>query len=233
MRERSFKKQLIASTLARRQHSSVPARAFFASLLSRNLLLLMLSWFALVTALSVNGVWLPQIVREGLANRSFSFVGLITAVPALCTVLAMPIWSRRSDRLQERRWHTVLPMGVAAAGALSVAAFTRPELRLLGLILFSIGGFCAMSVFWTLPPLFMSRGARPTGFAVINSVGIGGAILSPLMIGFLKDRTNSFIPGLLSVSAMLIVAAISILLISTESIDLRIRERKPAEGAMS
>ena len=90
-----------------------------------------------------------------------------------------------------------------------------------------------MGVFWTLPPLFLSRGARPAGFAVINSVGIIGAILSPLMIGFLKDRTDSFVPGLLSVSAMLVVAAISILLISTESIDLRIRQRKTAEGVIS
>lgn len=205
----------------------------FRELMSRNVLLLMLSWFALVMTLSVNGVWLPQIVREGLAHRSFSFVGLITAVPAFFTVLTMPLWSRRSDRLQERRWHTVMPMALAATGTLMVAGFVRPELRLLGLVFFSIGGFCAMGVFWTLPPLFLSRAARPTGFAVINSVGIIGAILSPLMIGYLKDLTNSFIPGLLSVSAMLVVSAISILLVSKGSTPIFVKQPKPAGGTIS
>ena len=62
---------------------------------------------------------------------------------------------------------------------------------------------------------------------MINSVGIVGAMISPLMIGLLKDLTNSFVPGLLAVTVVLAVAVICILLISKQCIELCMKQRKP------
>ena len=94
---------------------------------------------------------IPQIVRETATTRSFSYVGLLNAIPALCAAVAMPLWSARSDRRMERTWHIVCPMLLVATGWALVALSGVPEVRLLGLVFSNTGAFAVMTVFWTIP----------------------------------------------------------------------------------
>ncbi|HEX8027037.1 MAG TPA: MFS transporter [Vicinamibacterales bacterium] len=170
----------------------------WTELRSRPVLLLCLAYFGLVSTLNTNATWVPQIVREILGGQSdFLTVGIWAAIPALLTVVAMPLWSRHSDRRQERIWHTIIPMAMAAAGWLLVTLSTIPGVRFGGLALVSIGAFCAMSILWTLPAGVLSPGARPAGIALISTSGILGSAVSPSMIGFLRDQTGTFTSGLL------------------------------------
>src|SRR6185369_12943028 len=89
----------------------------WAELRNPQLLLLCLAYFGLVSTLNTNATWVPQIVREILGGQGdFVRVGIWTAIPALLTVVAMPMWSHRSDRNQERLWHVIIPMAAAALG---------------------------------------------------------------------------------------------------------------------
>ena len=105
----------------------------------------------------------------------------------------MPLWNRSSDRMQERVWHVVAAMAMAAAGWLLVIYFPAPELRLVGLIFTVSGGFCAMSTFWTLPQSLLSEAARPAGIGLISAVGLLGSAVSPAVIGFLRDAHRQFL----------------------------------------
>jgi ACS family 4-hydroxyphenylacetate permease-like MFS transporter len=176
--------------------------------LQPSVLLLAAAYFCLVTSLNMNGTWLPQLVRMILPEGSFISTGLLTAVPFLFVIVAMPLWGRRSDRRGERIWHTMLPMGVAAAGWTLFVLTETTELRMTALILSQIGSFLAMAVFWTVPASLLSNIARPVGFALISTVGLSAAAVTPMVIGLLRDKTGNFSAGLFYVVAMLGVGAI-------------------------
>jgi ACS family 4-hydroxyphenylacetate permease-like MFS transporter len=188
------------------QHGSA-----WKELRSPQVLLLCLAYFGLVSTLNTNATWVPQIVREILGGQGdFVTVGLWAAVPALLTVVAMPLWSYRSDRQQERLWHVVIPMATAAVGWLLVSLSAVPLIRFGGLALVSIGGFCAMSILWTLPASVLSKAARPAGIALISMAGILGSAVSPSIIGFLRDQTGNFTSGLFYMVALLIVSIVCV-----------------------
>src|SRR6266403_2113504 len=126
-------------------------------------------------------------VPHGGVKRS-----LLSAVPQLCTIAGMILWGRRSDRAQERRWHTIWPMLAAAVGWLLTAYSAQPLVQLLGLCIASTGAYTAMSIFWTTPDHALSFAARALGIAVINATGNIGSALNPLVVGWLKDVTGSF-----------------------------------------
>lgn len=183
----------------------------WSELRSRQVLLLCVAYFGLVSTLNTNATWVPQIVREILGGQGdFVTVGMWTALPALLTVVAMPLWSRRSDRHNERRWHVSIPLATAAAGWLLVIFASLPLVRFGGLALVSIGGFCAMSILWTLPASVLSREARPAGIALISTAGILGSAVSPSVIGLLRDQTGTFASGLLYMVALLAISIVCI-----------------------
>jgi ACS family 4-hydroxyphenylacetate permease-like MFS transporter len=97
-------------------------------------------------------------------------------------------------------------MAMAAVGWLLVVLSPIALVRFGGLALVSIGGFCGMSIFWTLPASALSPAARPAGIALISTAGIFGSAVSPSIIGFLRDETGSFSSGLIYMVALLLVA---------------------------
>jgi ACS family 4-hydroxyphenylacetate permease-like MFS transporter len=191
-----------------------PARAGgFRELLGRDVILLSIAYFGLTMTLNTNATWTPTIAREALEGTSLSFIGLVVAIPAFFTVLAMPLWSARSDRRKERLWHIVLPMGLAALGWLLVATASEPWVRFVGLVWVSVGAFAAMAVFWTVPPSILSPAARPAGIAFISSCGIFASATSPLLVGWLRDLTDSFTAAILFVAGVLVAAAALVLMV--------------------
>ncbi len=179
----------------------------WAELRSAQMILLCVAYFGLVSTLNTNVTWVPQIVRDILGGQAdFVTVAVWAAIPALLTIVAMPLWSARSDRQRERVWHVVIPLAAAAVGWLLVVFSAIPIIRFIGLALVSTGGFCAMSVLWTLPASVLSPAARPAGIAVISTAGIAGSAVSPSIIGFLRDRTGTFSSGLLYMVVLLIVS---------------------------
>ena len=85
-------------------------------ILNWNVLLLGLTFSTMVSNFSALAIWLPQIVR-GMTRPGAAYwlVGLISAIPPLCTLCAIPFWSWRSDRYKERYWHCVGPLMIAVA----------------------------------------------------------------------------------------------------------------------
>jgi ACS family 4-hydroxyphenylacetate permease-like MFS transporter len=201
----SDERAALERSLEREQQGARPGVGW-RELLGRDVVLLSLAYFGLTMTLNTNATWTPQIIREVLASWSLTSVGLVAAIPGISTAIAMPLWSSRSDRRKERTWHIALPMMLAAAGWVLAASTTVPEARLFGLIGVSIGAFCAMAVFWTLPPTLFSPGARPAGIAFISSCGILASATSPLLVGWLTDLTKSFSTALFCVASVLLGA---------------------------
>ncbi|MGR9577266.1 MFS transporter [Pandoraea sputorum] len=164
-----------------------------------------LGYFCLVNTLSLASLWIPQIVKSFGTTSSNVTIGLLAAIPSVCTIAGMIWWGRRSDRLQERRWHLVLPMLFSAAGWVVTCFAPEPSLRLAGVAMASTGAYTAMAIFWTVPDRNLAPHTRALGLAVINAVGNLGSALSPIVVGVLKDWTHSFTSGLLFAAVSLLV----------------------------
>jgi ACS family 4-hydroxyphenylacetate permease-like MFS transporter len=181
--------------------------------LEPRIILLAVAYFCLVNTLNANGTWIPTIVRDVLKAHSLTSVGFVTAIPALSALILMPIWTRSSDRSQERKWHLIAALAMAAVGWLMVIYLAQPELRLAGLIFTVSGSFTAMSLFWTLPQAILSEEARPAGIGFISAIGLLGSAVSPAVIGILRDLTGSFNAGLFYVTALLVISMALILIV--------------------
>jgi MFS transporter, ACS family, 4-hydroxyphenylacetate permease len=227
-------KREIASRLERDrvlEQTATTQRGILSQLGSRNVVLLSIAYFGLVTSLNANSTWVPQIVHGLAPAASYSVIGLLTALPAILAVAAMPLWGASSDRRNERDWHVRAAMLVAACGWVLVISMSRPELRYLGLILVSVGSFCALLTFWTFPAsnAILSAEARPAGIALINCIGIGGgSAIGPLVVGYLKDWTGSFTPGIVYVVVMLLIAIVCIAIVAAQT---RITASMPSPSA--
>ena len=167
-------------------------------------------YFGLTMTMNTSATWTPTIVHEMMTGRNFTSVGLIAAIPAVFTAIAMPFWSASSDHRNERIAHMVLPMMISAAGWLVVALSTAPDIKMIGLTLATVGSFSTMAIFWTLPPKVLSPAARPAGMAVMSSCGILASALAPLMVGFFRDLTHSFV-GILIFEAGVLVASAALM----------------------
>lgn len=200
-----------AASKAAEQATAQKNTTVLAEMCSPTVLKFGLAYFCLVNTLAMVAVWTPLIVKSFSGDASNTKIGLLAAIPQVCTVIGMILWGRRSDRLQERRWHIVWPMLLSAAGWLFTAYSSNPIVQLLGVCMASTGAYTAMSVFWTTPDRALSLGARAIGIAVINATGNIGSALNPVVVGWLKDITHSFSTGLLYASVLLVVGAVIVL----------------------
>ncbi|MCD1125176.1 4-hydroxyphenylacetate permease [Jinshanibacter sp. LJY008] len=193
-----------------RSYDAVQQKSLWREVLSPVVLMYTLAYFCLTNTLSAINIWTPQIMQSFNQGSSNIMIGILTAIPQFCTVAGMIWWSRRSDRMQERKVHTVLPYIFAACGWVLASLTNHSMVQLLGIIMASVGSFTAMAIFWTTPDQSISLRARAVGIAVINATGNVGSAVSPLLIGILKDQTGSFSSGLYFVAGLLIVGAIII-----------------------
>ncbi len=168
-----------------------PSSSIMRQILNWNVVLLGLTFSTMVSNFSALAIWLPQIVRGMMGpGAAYWQVGLIAAIPPLCTLCAIPFWSWRSDRCKERYWHCVGPLMIAVASWGLAAATSSPVLQLLGLTIASVGSISAWPVFLTIPSLVLAREAHPAGIAFVTTIGLAGAVYSPIIIGAMKDLTG-------------------------------------------
>ncbi|ASD85482.1 4-hydroxyphenylacetate permease [Salmonella enterica] len=188
-------------------HSALQKASMWREIFTPVIILYTLAYFCLTNTLSAVNIWTPQILQSFNEGSSNIVIGLLAAIPQVCTIAGMVWWSRRSARQQERKMHTILPYLFGAAGWLLASAPSHSMLQLLGIIMASVGSFTAMAIFWTTPDQSISLRAKAVGIAVINAVGNIGSGLSPLLIGWLKDQTGSFNSGLYFVAGLLVLGA--------------------------
>lgn len=198
-------------------HRAMQQRNLWREIFTPIVLMYTLAYFCLTNTLSAINIWTPQILQSFNQGSSNIVIGILAAIPQICTIAGMIWWSKRSDRLQERKHHTTLPYLFAAAGWLLASATDHSMIQLLGIVMASVGSFTAMAIFWTTPDQSISLEARAIGIAVINATGNIGSAVSPLLIGWFKDLTGSFNSGLYFVAGLLILGALIVWRIPMQS----------------
>jgi ACS family phthalate transporter-like MFS transporter len=145
-------------------------------------------------------------------------VGFLAAIPALVGIAAMLWVGRHSDRSGERRWHYALPLFAAALSlALLRTAEGNPLFSILLLSIASAGHFASLSVFWSIPPEVLSRGAAAAGIAIVSSIGALGGAIGPSLLGYITTATGDLGMALRVAAAIVAMGGVIMLLLFRRS----------------
>jgi nitrate/nitrite transporter NarK len=81
-------------------------------------------------------------------------------------------------------------------------------LAMSALTLATIGIITVLPLFWSLPTAFLGGAAAAAGIALINSLGNLAGFVSPYLVGWLKDQTQSTNSGMFVLAASLVLGAL-------------------------
>jgi MFS transporter, ACS family, tartrate transporter len=171
---------------------------------------LTLIYFFAVSSIYSLSIWLPTFLKRtsGMSNLA---VTMLSIIPYVAVLLAMLFNGWHSDRTNERRWHTAIPLmlGVVAF-ALTILSGSHFWFAFACLTVASTANAFLPS-FWPVPSAFLGESAAAASIGLINSIGNLGSFVTPSVIGYFLDRTHSFTPGFLYVIASLLIAIFLIL----------------------
>ena len=156
--------------------------------------------------------WIPQIFAH--AGIPPAAVGYAVAIPYATAAVGMVLWSRHSDRANERTRHIA---AAALVGFLGLAAgaylHDTPQLAVLAFTVGVTGTLAMLPVFWTLPAALLRGAAAAGGIALINAVGNIGSFAGPYAVGWIRAATGSFTWGLTIVAGGVLLSGVIALLL--------------------
>ncbi len=214
----------LVNTIAAERRATEAAGTFtlWQSLYNPKVLLLSLNYLGIVTASLGMLIFIPQMIKS-LGSFSNMTVGWLTMIPYVCGGIAMVVWGRISDRMNERRWNLFLACVLSTIG-LGLAGLTMGTWwALVGMSIAAMGFYGSKGPFFAMPPMFLSGTALAAGIAWINSIGNLGGFFGPWYVGAMRDLTGNFSGGLYGLALLGLIASIVCALF------LYIPNRKPAE----
>lgn len=155
--------------------------------------------------------WVPHMIRaSGVTN--VTWVGVLSAVPYLCGAICMVVVGRLSDRSGERRKFLCALLLMGSAGFLMAGLFDQnPALLVFAVAVMGAGVIASIPAFWTLPAKVVHGAAAASGIALINTLGHFGGIVSPIMVGRVRDMTGSTTPALYVIAICAFIVAMIVL----------------------
>ncbi|NPT58234.1 MFS transporter [Paraburkholderia elongata] len=169
-----------------------------------------LAYFGVVAANNTLAIWAPTLIKDSGIHDVFA-IGILSAIPYIVGAIGMLTIAGHSDKKRERRWHFAVPFALTAIGFSLIGLFYSNIYGTVVLLsLASIGIFTAFAIFWTMPTQYLSASAKAAGIGYISTIGMLGGFFSPIILGYVKTVSGTFVGGFVAMAA---ISAISILLI--------------------
>jgi predicted MFS family arabinose efflux permease len=160
--------------------------------------------------------YMPQAVKSLSNGYSNTAVGALVMVPHLAGLATMILVSRSSDRRQERRYHSAVPIAIAGVALLLLGATSSPVLSITLWSFVAMGIYSFFGPFFSMPSKFLAGFSAASGIALINSIGGLGGFVGPSAIGALATGTRGIYGGLGLAGVLLFVSATLVLLLPTK-----------------
>jgi ACS family tartrate transporter-like MFS transporter len=191
----------------RRATEAVRTFTLWQALYDPKVLLLALNYLGIATASLGMLIFVPQIVKS-LGDYSNMTVGWLTMIPYTCGAIAMVLWGRISDRMNERRWNLFIGCVFSTVGLVFAGMTMGTWWALVGMSIAAMGFYGSKGPFFAMPPMFLSGAGLAAGIAWINSIGNLGGFFGPWYVGAMKDLTGSYAGGLYGLALLGLIAAI-------------------------
>jgi sugar phosphate permease len=190
--------------------SAVRHYSVWQALRDREVLKLCVTYFLWITGFWGFGYWMPTTLQEATGWSNLT-VGWMIVIPMSLSLLAMLWVGHHSAKTGEKRWHGAAGMFVAAFGMLLGMFATSPTVAFVSLSLVAIGIYAPFGVWWSYPTTFLSGAAAAGAIGFINSCGNVGGFVGPYLMGFLKDRTQSYASGWFILALFLVASGLLVL----------------------
>ncbi|MCA8200755.1 MFS transporter [Burkholderia sp. AU33545] len=162
--------------------------------------------------------WLPTIIRKsGVADPLW--VGVFTAIPYLCAIIALPLVGASADRHRERRLHLAIPMLVSAAGFATLPTLGGVGASLVCVSVAAAGILASSSQFWSLPTALLGGMSAAAGIAAVNCFANLAGFFSPAIVGWLNDLTGKSTAGLIFISVAIVIGAGLVFLVPAKTVN--------------
>ncbi|MCW5299441.1 MFS transporter [Herbaspirillum lusitanum] len=204
-------KKLLEDEIASDQKGKESVHSFADIVSDKRVWLMCLIYFCFVMGQYGLTLWMPTLVKATGVTGNLH-IGLLSAIPFGCAIIAMNLIGRSADARRERRWHLIVPALMGAVGFVGAALFAdNTAISIAALSLAAAGVLTCAPLFWSLPTSFLSGAAAAVGIAAINSVGNLAGFVSPYLIGYLKDLTHSGATGMYMLAIMLVIGSAAVL----------------------
>jgi ACS family tartrate transporter-like MFS transporter len=199
----------LVATIAAERRATEAVRKFtlWQALYNPKVLLLALNYLGIVTASLGMLIFIPQMIKS-LGDYSNMTVGWLTMIPYTCGAIAMVVWGRISDRMNERRWNLFIGCVFSTIGLVVAGVTMGTWWALVGMSIAAMGFYGSKGPFFAMPPMFLSGAGLAAGIAWINSIGNLGGFFGPSYVGVMKDLTGSYAGGLYGLALLGLIAAI-------------------------
>jgi MFS family permease len=199
--------QALLSSRISEQNKSIGSHSLLDALKTPGFLTLGLVYFLIQIASYGLNFWAPHLIRTS-GSTNPTIIGLLTAVPYLCGAIAMLVVGKLSDATGERRKFVVGLITLAAIGFFAAGFFDKSTaLLVVALGVMGAGVIASIPAFWALPPKLVTGAGAAGGIALINTLGQLGGIVSPVMVGRIKDITGSTTPALYVIGCLSLACA--------------------------
>ena len=204
-------KKLLDDEIAADQQGKESVHSFADIVGDKRVWLMCLIYFCFVMGQYGLTLWMPTLVKATGVTGNLH-IGLLSAIPFGCAIVAMNLIGRSADARRERRWHLIVPALMGAVGFVGAALFAdNTAISIAALSLAAAGVLTCAPLFWSLPTSFLSGAAAAVGIAAINSVGNLAGFVSPYLIGYLKDLTHNGATGMYMLAIMLVIGSAAVL----------------------
>ncbi|WP_163122896.1 MFS transporter [Acinetobacter portensis] len=176
-----------------------------------------LIYFGITSGSNAMFFFLPSVL-ESFRNTfgmeiSLMQNGLLTAIPYAFAAVGMILWSRRSDKKQERYHHGAFA-AIMAASAIAIALIVNePWAIIVGFIFLAIGVFSAINIFWTIPGQTLTGIGAATGIGIINSVGNLSGFSGPYLTGYLYTSTGTYTVAFMVIAGFVAMGGLGLILL--------------------
>jgi len=164
--------------------------------------------------MSVYGVifYLPTQVGALLGKKVGLEVGLVTAIPWLCALVAAFALPRMADREANHRTLAAAILTVSGLG-IAISAGSVPAVALVALCFAAAGFIAVQPLFWTFPTGYLGGVAAAGGIALINALGALGGFVAPNVKAWADLSFGSPRAGLYVLACTTLVGAALILVL--------------------
>lgn len=184
--------------------------SFRAALVDPRLLHFAALYFCIQIAGYGVAFYLPTQISALLHMKVGLHVGLVSAIPWACAIVAGAFYPGLAVKTGYRRAFAAASACSIAAG-LVVSAHTGPVAAIVALSFVTMGIMTVQPIFWTFPAGYLGGTAAAGGFAVINAIGNLGGFFAPnirnaAQASFHSPAAGLHVLALSGVAAALLIA---------------------------
>jgi MFS family permease len=158
-------------------------------------------------------VWLPSALAE---HKQLSQVGVgwLTAIPYAIAIIALVTMTRFADRTG-KRWQICVGGLVMAGAALIIGSVVAPNslpVTIVSVSIAAMGVYGGWPVYWSIPPSILPPSVHGAVLGAVNGIAVLGAFGGPYVVGWVRDLTDTFSAGMITVACCLFGAALCVFL---------------------